>query len=170
MLIKVCAAGVLAFLCQSAMAIDDTPAEYRIKESEPQTGSHIRRDSFTGSGIPLNKRYAELSAAQKSMLRARYETMAPDDEPPFPVNGMMHINKSIQEGNAILHEEGALRMVVKIDSKGDATTVEVLSSPSEKMTKLAAAILMLEKYKPALCHGVACSMQFPYNADFVIRH
>jgi hypothetical protein len=38
-----------------------------------------------------------------------------------------------------------------------------------KMTKAMASVLMLEKYKPAVCGGSPCQMQFPFRMNFHVE-
>ena len=60
-------------------------------------------------------------------------------------------------------------MFVTVDSQGRAKSVSVLQSPDPKMTQYAAGVLMLETYKPALCDGTPCTMQFPFRITFSTR-
>lgn len=166
MRIYACIATALVLYCQGAAAIDDTPAQFTLRESEARAGSHLRRDAGAVAAIVSGKRYAELGGEEKRALRAAYDSLGADDEPPFPLNGMARIQKSIREVQARSAEKGLLRMAVKVDSKGDASAVEILSSPGEKTSKFAALVLMAEKYKPALCRGLPCGMEFPYSAEF----
>jgi hypothetical protein len=165
MRILACVAAALVLCCHHAMAIDDTPAQFTLRDGEARSGPHIRRDAAAG-GVAPNRRYAELSVEDKRALRAAYDSMAADDEPPFPANGMSRLQKTIREAQGRLPEQGPLRMVVRVDSRGDASAVEILHSPGDKTRKLAATVLMAEKYKPGLCHGVPCAMEFAYSAEF----
>jgi hypothetical protein len=164
MRILACGAAALVLCCQHAKAIDDTPAQFTLRDGEARGGPHIRRDAAAGAVAP-NRRYAELSGGDKRALRAAYDGMAADDEPPFPANGMARLQKTIRAASGRLPEQGPLRMLVRVDSRGDASAVEILRSPGDKTSKLAAAALMAEKYKPGLCRGVPCAMEFGYSAE-----
>ena len=60
-------------------------------------------------------------------------------------------------------------MFVEIDSQGKPVSVSVYQSPDPKMTQVVGTILMLQSYKPALCNGEPCSMQFPFRINFTMR-
>jgi hypothetical protein len=60
-----------------------------------------------------------------------------------------------------LRVEGDLTMFVDVDSEGHAVSVSVLQSPDAQFTQAAASVLMLQEYKPAVCGGKPCRMQFP---------
>jgi hypothetical protein len=61
---------------------------------------------------------------------------------------------------------GKLTLAVNVNAAGNPVSVEVLRSPDMTMAKAMAAVLMLQKYKPAICKGSPCSMQFPFRMDF----
>jgi tetratricopeptide (TPR) repeat protein len=141
---------------------------YTIKQDEPTTGSHIRREQIISS-LPLDKRYSELTNEQRNAVKSQYEQMAEDDEPPFPVNGLGPVYKAISEihKKIVLRDRyglgvsGPLAMHIQVDSQGNATSVSVYQSPDPEMTKSAATIAMLTRYKPAMCGGQPCAMVFP---------
>lgn len=60
-------------------------------------------------------------------------------------------------------------MAATIDAHGNAIAVEVFKSPDPQMTKAMAGVLMLEKYKPAVCGGSPCQMQFPFRTIFRVN-
>ena len=55
---------------------------------------------------------------------------------------------------------------MQVDAKGVAQSVSVIASPDSDMTRVAAGVLMLETYKPALCAGQPCAMAFPVRMEF----
>jgi hypothetical protein len=142
---------------------------YALKDDRPPTGSNIARRVVEGSAIPLNRRYAELTAAEKALVKSQYEAMADADEPPFPVDGLEPIFKAIQRGQQQLLVDGPLDLVVDVDATGKPTAVAVMRSPDPEMTKFAASILVLQAYKPAVCGGQPCRMQFPFRMNFAVR-
>ena len=141
---------------------------YVIRQDRADTGSNIRRPIATGS-IPFDKRYDELTPEQKEAVKSQYQKLGPRDEPPFPVNGLATVYKAIATAQQYLHTNGNLSVFVEIDPKGEPKSVSVLESPDPKMTKAVASILMLEKYKPALCDGTPCAMSFPVRLALEMR-
>jgi hypothetical protein len=47
--------------------------------------------------------------------------------------------------------------------------VAVLQSPNEQVTKFMASVLLLTKFKPALCRGQPCKMGFPVKVIFKVE-
>jgi hypothetical protein len=165
------AAMLLAASCCGARAADDLPAPaYVIKQDTPDTGTRIPRKLVTGSLIPLNRRYADLTADEQRAVRSQYETMAAGDEPPFPIDGLSPIFAVVSKVQKKLLAQGALSMDVEIDSHGDASSVRVVQSPDAELTRAVASILMLTKYKPAVCGGRPCQMAFPFRLTFHVEH
>jgi hypothetical protein len=142
------------------------PPAFSIKESEPRLGSRIKRNIAWSTTIPLNFRYHELSAEQRQAFHLNYEQIADGDEPPFPADGLRPIVEALSKAQRKLLVKGDLRLLVDVDANGDAISVSAVGSPSPEMTKVAASVLLLTKYKPALCAGQACKMQYPFNLSF----
>jgi hypothetical protein len=65
---------------------------------------------------------------------------------------------------------GALTLAVNVNAAGKAVSVEVLRSPDMQMAKLVATVLMLQAYKPAICKGSPCEMQYPFRMNFTVGH
>ena len=156
------------FAAGSAWAQAPAP-RYSLKQQDPDTGTNIRRDAVSDSGIPVDKKYAELTAEQQGWLKSQYEDMAAEDEPPFPANGMAPIYKAVAVAQQRYPARGPLTLYVDVNSQGEATAVSVFESPDPQLAKAVATILMLEKYKPAVCKGAPCAMQFPFRVLFTLR-
>jgi hypothetical protein len=157
---------VLATLSNLLHAADDTRPRYSLRQDQPDIGTNIKREVARGSVLPLDKGYPDLSPEEQSYVKSQYEPMRANDEPPFPVNGLRPIYKAIATIQQKLLVTGGMSLVVDINDQGQATSVSVLRSPDSEMTKLVASVLMLQKYKPALCSGSPCSMQFPFRVTF----
>ena len=158
-------AALLAVPCPAQTS---TP-EYGIREAEPRVGSSIKRYALQGSPIPINKRYNELSAEEKASLNQYYEKMEAGDEPPFPIDGLQPVYDAIRKAQAKLLVVGELILVASVNAVGEVTEVKTVGSPSPAMTNFAASVLLLTKFKPALCQGVACEMGYPFQLDFAVK-
>lgn len=158
-------AGAIAFfMCGSLVAQSQVPApQYKMKADE-RTGSHLRRDAARGS-IPFDKTYAQLTDEQKAIVRAPYESMAPDDEPPFPKYGLKRVYEAIVQIRRRVHIEGQFDAGVMVGPDGKASEVRVYKSPDPEVTKIFANLLVLQEYKPPLCHGVPCSQEYAFRVD-----
>lgn len=161
---------VLAISHSTAIAQDAAPpARYSIKQASPSTGSNIPRNDVTSGAIPLNRRYSELTREQQAILKSRYEAIAENDQPPFPVDGLEPLFAAMSKGQQKFLARGVMEIQVEVDANGNAKAARVFQSPDADMAKFAAAVLMLTKYKPAVCAGVPCAMAFPFLMTFSIR-
>jgi hypothetical protein len=161
---------VLPVLLQFGLgaAAQDAP-RYSIKQNDPDTGSNIRSNRLTGQ-LPYDKSYAQLTDAQRVLFRSDYEVLAEADEPPFPEHGLGSVFDPISKAAQALRLDSgapALSMVAYIDETGNASKVEVLSSPSPELTGFAARVAMKTKFKPAKCAGAPCAMGFPIRIRFI---
>ncbi|MBI3228645.1 MAG: energy transducer TonB [Burkholderiales bacterium] len=160
---------IATLLLASVTAYADEPTKtekYVVKEDTNRTGSMLKSDAIS-STIPLDKSYEDLTAAQKDYVKSKYEKMGPNDEPPYPVGGPAQIYREISKGrNKIGMSSGTLFLAVEIDDKGEPGKVEVYESPDIDLSKFAAKIVARHKYKPAICNGVPCKMQYPIEIRF----
>lgn len=154
---------LLSLLVLPAQAQAQAQAEaerYSIKQTTPNTGTNIPRSEVVGE-LPFEKTYSQLTPDQQRRVKFQYERMEESDEPPFPIDGLGSLYRAISKGQQLLYVSGLLDIHVQINSKGEATSVSVLKSPSEEMTRFVAHVAMLTKYKPAVCSGQPCAMVFP---------
>ena len=141
----------------------NTPTR-NVQEATSQTGTILRKDLRWTSKIPLNKTYGELTAEQKAELHKMYETLPPGDEPPFPAEGIKPIFNAIKKAQRVLQARGALDLAVTVGPDGKATKIDDYSNlHSAQMADVAQQVLMLTKYKPAMCSGTPCTMQYRFQ-------
>jgi hypothetical protein len=57
-------------------------------------------------------------------------------------------------------------MAVEVGPDGTARSVSVMRSIDDQSTKAFASVLMVTKYKAAICGGKPCTMQFPVRVHF----
>ena len=163
--------ALTAALAASAQAADELrPPIYSLKQEVAITGSNISRRAVTSARIPLNRRYAELTPEEQDVVKSAYEAMYPLDEPPYPIDGTLPIFQALRTVQNKLLAQGDLSLFVEVDAQGQATAVSVMQSPDAKMTQAVAAVLMLTKYKPAVCRGRPCSMGYPFRMTFSVEH
>ncbi len=138
----------------------DSPPQYTLKRS-PAPGSLIQRLGATSPDLPLNRRYAELAEGEKAIVRGWYEPLKPGDEPPYPERGLRPVVEAMMKFQGRLGYEGELYLDATVDADGRVSTVKVLRSPDPEMSRLAATVLVDTPFKPALCAGQPCRMDFP---------
>lgn len=161
--LALCMAALAAVASPAALAQEIAAPRYTMKEERPRTGSNLRRDTLVGP-LPLNRRYEDLSPEERRRFHARYVQLGPGDEPPFPEDGLGAVygplHKAIGLGRI---PRGVLEAIVHVDATGQATQVEILSSPAPELAKLTVLIGMEVRFKPAKCAGAACAMGFPVH-------
>jgi hypothetical protein len=141
-----------------------TPSQQILHEASSETGSLLKKGLIWDSKIPLNKTYGEFTAKQKADLIGMYVSMEPGDEPPFPVEGVKPIFNALKKAQYKIKARGELNFAVTVGADGKATKVEDYgSSDKPEMTELAGSILLMTKFKPAVCSGKPCAMQFPFR-------
>jgi hypothetical protein len=137
-----------------------------ISQARPDTGSRIRRE-LPKLTIPATDPYDKLTPDQMRAFRALFTNLADGDEPPYPVDGLLPIAKtlvfSLADG-AI--GQGDLFMTVRVDEKGEPQSTSIYATPSQRVSREAAAVLMKAKYKPGVCAGKPCTSEFPFTAKF----
>ena len=141
------------------------PERYNIKQDEASTGSNIPRRVIEGVAIPMNRSWAQLTAEQQALWKSQYEAIAATDEPPFPIDSLGALNRSLTQSLGGQFEAGKLDLNVRVDAEGNATAVSVYATPTPDVARNAARVLMASKFKPAVCSGQPCAMDFPFKAN-----
>jgi hypothetical protein len=166
LLIAACAASsAQAQVAGSSGAVlsDESPTRV-INEASSNTGTLIKKDLRWNSRIPLNKTWEQLTPAQQAEFRSLYESMPETDEPPFPAEGLKPVFGAIKKAQNMLQAKGELNLAVTVGPDGKATKVEDFGGVNNKdMTQFAGSVLLMTRYKPALCSGTPCTMQFPFR-------
>ena len=133
-------------------------------EPTQDTGTIIRKDIKWNSKIPIDKTYGEFTPEQKEALHSMYESLAPGDEPAFPAEGIKPIFVAAKKAQHILQARGELNLVVTVGPDGNATKVEDFSNVhNTQMTEVMQQVLLLTKFKPAVCSGLPCTSQFRFS-------
>lgn len=167
-----CRGLILAVLLQLAGLSPTLAADLPKKQMslmEDETGTRFKQVWATSKVIPLNRRYAELDEAEKTALQSMYEDMKPGDEPPFPADGLLPVFNAIKKGMEAYSARGELDLLVDVDSQGRATHVSAHGKVDPDMAKFAARVLMATSFKPAVCSGQPCKMQYLFQITFAMR-
>jgi hypothetical protein len=152
------AAGMVALLVSSAVAIADDTAM-----SSP-SNSH-KRGNMRGA-LPYDRAYEQLSPEQKTVLRAEYDSVGPKDEPPYPKYGLSEVADAVARMPVRAPIDGEVVLTVRVDERGDAKSVSVYKTPDAKLSNLVAATLTRIKFKPGLCEGRPCAMDYVFKYHF----
>lgn len=154
---------MLAWSGHVALADDLPRKQFEIRVEE--TGTRLGRAAIR-STLPLNRRYAELDASEKAVLRADYEGMPADDEPPFPADGLMPVFTAVKNGMDKLGALGTLTLVADVDSTGKVRHVDSFGKVDPDFARFASRVLAATQFKPGICAAKSCNMQYVLRLEF----
>lgn len=160
---RIIAAALAAGFCMAASA-----TEYTLQGPPDPTGS-TQRPVIATASYPLDKRWEQLDAADMRQLRGQYQTLADNEEPPFPEAGMKPIFErlhALQTKNSL---EGDMYAVVLVDENGNGRSVSYLQRPFGQHIEAITKVLESARYKPASCAGTPCAMEFPLHITFKLK-
>ena len=161
-------AAALGIAMPLATHASDLPRpEYGVKVDTPATGTNFRRHVLKPMTVPINRRYSELTPDERRLVHAWWESIPAGDEPPYPEAGMKPILEGLKRAQETDPVNGELLLIASVDANGKVSQVRAAVSPAEKMTRFAATLLTLTKFKPAVCDGKPCAMDFPLNQHFL---
>jgi hypothetical protein len=143
------------------------PSTEKFGMKEVPTGSHLGKDVVTGIAVPPGASYGELTRDQKRIIKSQYDPMADGDEPPYPLHGQGEIIDAIVKAARYYQPEGLLKLIATISPAGTVEGVSVVTSPDSRMTLAAARIVAAAKYKPAICGGIPCKMDYAFSMNFL---
>jgi hypothetical protein len=76
---------------------------------------------------------------------------------------MRYIVDDVATISGKLDAKGFVSIHVNVDAKGNATGVKVMNTPNLEIAKAIAYVLVKAKYKPAVCDGAPCEMEFRFR-------
>ena len=160
--------SILSLVCYPGIGVaQEAPKpQYSLKEEEPRLGTNIRKNQLTGPRIALNLPYAQLAPEEKDSLRSWWEGIPDSDEPPFPAEGLRALYDPLRKAHNALSDPGNLFAVATVGPDGKVIEAKVFEAPSKTMATFAAKLLLLTTFKPALCSGQPCRMDFPLRMTF----
>jgi hypothetical protein len=161
---RVVVACLLAACMQVTAAADLPRKQFEIRVEE--TGTRFGRAAMTSQGLPLNRRYAELDAKEQAVVRANYEGMPEADEPPFPADGLLPVLTTLHIGAERGFPVGKMAIVVDVDSSGKVQHAQTYGKVDADFSRFAASVLARTPFKPAVCAGKPCSMQYVLRIEF----
>jgi len=157
----------LALSIQSASA--STSSKTYSLSGEPRAGTLIPSVAAT-SNVPFNKRYESLTLDQQELVKAKFDQLANNARPPFPVKGLASVYKPLIKANKLYGDNQPLSVLLDVDSNGKVDGVVVNQLPGTASNPELVAYLdkTLRKtaFDPAYCGGSACSMDFPIEISF----
>lgn len=144
-----------------------TGPHYALKTLEPKVGTRFTEDIATGSTVPYDRSYADLTAEQQRLVRAEYSILQDDDVPPYPAYGPHELLRAFSKTGNMPHPPGELSVDVLIDPSGKPLSAQVRATPDKDIGELFGKMLMVQKYTPARCAGQPCAMR--YSLDLMLH-
>jgi hypothetical protein len=157
---------VCSFLSQAQTSTTLPPPIYQLKEDMPAVGSNIKRRATPDYIVPINRRYHELTKEEKIKFNSLFDDLEAGDEPPFPQDGLYDIFRVIRKLRDFDTSIGDLKISTLINEKGEAELVKVYGVPQGYMMQIITNAMVVIKYKPAMCQGEPCKMEFPLHLEF----
>lgn len=151
-----------AALSQDTAPVEKPKPEYVYKNDDVRTGSSIRTNMASAS-LPLDVSYSDFTPEQKASWKSQYQSMPADDEPPYPLTGPKTVMKAVLKAVQRTGYDGEIEAIVVVRDDGTPDSVSVIKAPTDKLGKFVAQALMVEKYKPAVCGGKPCAMEYPFK-------
>lgn len=142
---------------------------FSLKDEQPATGTHLRRDSAIGFA-PMDAGWQALTPEQQNLVRSAYPALDDGDEPPYPLNGTRALYGNFAKlyrkftdyrGDALVH--------VTVDAEGKPSSVSTYGVKHAEFARALSAIILLQRFKPALCAGTPCAMLYPIRFSFVVQ-
>jgi hypothetical protein len=162
--------GIAAVCAVIGASAQEAAPQLSLTDGAQRTGSIMRKEVAWSTELPLNRTYAQLTPDQKAHFHSMYVLIAPGDEPPFPERGLKSVVNAIYKAQEMLLAHGQLRFIVTVGADGKGKKVEAFGDCDRPdMTQFTSQVLLLTKYKPAVCGGVACVMEFPFNLQLKVK-
>lgn len=139
---------------------------YSVKETA--LGSLVPQPVLTGR-VPFDRSWAQLTPEQRGVIAADYESLPAGDEPPYPAHGLRHFATYLARFADLREPVGLLVASVNVGPDGRPRGVTVFRTPDPQLVPVVAAMLGSEEYKPAVCQGSPCAMDYLLRVDFPER-
>jgi hypothetical protein len=130
-------------------------------------GADLNRMVMRGA-LPYDRSYEQLTPEQKAVVRAEYDVVGPNDEPPYPKYGLADVADAVSRMSVRDPIEGEVILTVRVDESGDAKSVSIYKTPDARLSNLVALMVTRSKFKPGLCEGRPCAMDYVFRYYFKI--
>lgn len=117
------------------------------------------------SPVPFDKKYSQFTAEQQFIYRSFFSGLEEGDTPPFPKRRLRGIYKPLIKGHERIARGGFLRLIAKINHKGEVEEVSVYESPSKAMTQLANSVFFTTEFEPPVCAREDCTVDFQFEFE-----
>lgn len=142
---------------------------YFLQSGYHKTGTRIADPDAIGYG-PLNATWEQLTPGQQNLVKSFYAALEEGDEPPYPLYGTGKLYSDlIKVRDAVASRlTGDLLMHILVGKDGKPRSISSYGTLDPQFVKYAASVMMLQQFKPAVCHGEPCEMIYPAKFAFTI--
>lgn len=95
--------------------------------------------------------------------------MRDHDEPPFPRDGLRPVLNAVWQGQQRALATGDLVLMATVNGRGEVEEVKAYGAADPALVDFASRVLLQTPFKPALCAGVPCRMDFPLNLSLRVE-
>jgi hypothetical protein len=140
------------------------PAAVQVKNYEYRDTVHGVRSLLpekiadaTLPGVPWD----DMNEGERVAFRQQYAALEAGDEPPYPAQGMRQVAVLVKKvHDAFPDYRGRVQVLVMVGPDGKAESVTTVGKVPADVNLYVASILNITPYKPAVCHGAPCRMNF----------
>lgn len=137
-----------------------------VRKENGSKGAVATRVAGSGSPAPFDAPYGALSGEQQRTLKGYYRILLDADEPPYPARGPGELVRAVQDVAGVTGSRGELHVEVQLDAAGTPIAALVRRAPDKELGERTAQLMMLAKYKPAVCAGAPCAMAYALKLRF----
>jgi hypothetical protein len=159
----------LSFFSLSALASESNAEVYEFRVHDDVTGTSLGYTRKIKGPTPFDKTYAELTPAQQNRLRSEYTDLGPNDEPPFPRDGLGDFASRLFRLRDRLRGKGIdvlgdFLIVAGVSPEGTINNVTFYEAPSNAaLRNLVVKVLLELPFKPGMRDGK------PEQMDYLIE-
>jgi hypothetical protein len=142
-----------------------------VKSREPRTDSRIAPTDAIAYAPP-DATWEQLTPGQQNVVKSFYKTLEDGDEPPYPLTGTRKLysdNAKVRNSRPFNHVTGVLRVYLLVGKDGKPISVTSYGSLDPEFIRFAGMSMMLQEFKPAICHGEPCDMVYPTVFNFMLE-
>lgn len=145
-------------------------ASYTLKASALNSRALVRDDIATRLEVPPRLPYDKLSANDQATVKRWFPALAPDDEPPYPLEGPADFYRTAGRIVGVTRQYGSISLYVLVGTDGKPVSVTAIGLENAEVRKAISVAAGRLKYKPAVCGGQPCEMMYPYRLCLIMGY
>lgn len=143
--------------------------EFGLNDDDPAFRALAQREAARRAP-PKDANWIALTPDQKQVVRHAYPALDDRDEPPYPLKGMRPFHAEVSALYAKMPEyEGEGMVYVTVGADGVPTSATTYGVTHQEFGRYLSMVVMMQRFKPALCAGTPCAMIFPIRFSFALE-